>query len=250
MRIAAHHALIALPACLLAFPVGAMQRYVGSAYARGTQTLLYREVHLEDASRQAIVFQCPDGKAFARKKLESAGVPTQPDFEFKDARNGYEEGVRGEGARRVAYVRKVGGQRIEQTLSVASGALIDAGFDVFIRTNWDRVTHGGLSVPFLMTGRGKFFPVKITANGAQGGDRRIDLKLDAWYGFAAPTISVTYTEATRLLRRYEGPGTIRDARGKPLDVRIEFQPSDRKNDAPDKAWDDALALPLDGRCPA
>jgi hypothetical protein len=250
MRIATRHRLIALPACFMALPAAGMQRYVGDAYARGTDRLIYREVHLEDASRHAIVFQCPDGKAFARKKLEGGSAPTQPNFDLKDARNGYEEGVRGEGATRVAYVRKVGGQRNEQTLSVAPGAIIDAGFDVFVRTNWERVAHGGLSVPFLMTGRGKFFPVKITADGAQGGERRIGLKLDAWYGFAAPTIDVTYTEATRLLRRYEGPGTIRDARGKPIDVRIEFPPSDRKGDVPARAWDDALALPLDGRCAA
>ncbi|MET0506107.1 MAG: hypothetical protein ABWZ85_12355 [Luteibacter sp.] len=250
MRIATRQVLIALPACLLALPVGAMERFVGNAYARGTDNLLYREVHLEDASRHAIVFQCPDGKAFARKKLQTVGAPTQPDFDFRDARNGYEEGVRGEGAKRVAYVRKVGGQRSEQALAVDPGAVIDAGFDVLVRTDWDRVARGGVSVPFLMTGKGKFFPVKITANGAQGGDRRIDLRLDAWYGFAAPSISVTYTEATRLLRRYEGPGTIRDARGKPLDVRIEFAPSERRKDVPAQAWDDALALPLDGRCPA
>lgn len=250
MRHSATLALITVSACAVAAPSLAMEQYTGSAYARGSDTLIYREVHIEDASRHAIVFQCPDGKAFARKRLSTGGVPTQPDFDFKDARNGYEEGVRGEGKDRVAYVRKVNGQRSEQPLSVDPGAVIDAGFDTYVRTNWARVTGGGASVPFLMTGRGKFFPVKITAAGAQGPDRRIDLKLDAWYGFAAPTISVTYTEATRLLRRYEGPGTVRDEHGKPLDVRIEFKPSDRKGDVPDHAWDDALALPLDGRCPA
>lgn len=250
MRILSVSPLLLLSACLMAPAASAMQRYVGNAYARGTDTLLYREVHIEDASRHAIVFQCPDGKAFARKQLEAGSMATQPDFDFRDARNGYEEGVRGTGAQRVAYVRKVGGQRNEQALSVEPGAVIDAGFDAYVRANWDRVTRGGTSVPFLMTGRGKFFPVKITAADAQGPDRRIDLKLDAWYGFAAPTISVTYTEATRLLRRYEGPGTVRDGRGKPLDVRIEFKPSDRKDDVPASSWDDALALPLDGRCPA
>lgn len=250
MRHPAVFPLLAATAFAAASPTTAMEQYVGDAYARGTDTLVYREVHIEDASRHAIVFQCPDGKAFARKQLSTGGAPTQPDFDFRDASNGYEEGVRGEGTQRVAYVRKVDGQRNEQSLTVDPGAVIDAGFDAYVRTHWDRVTKGGASVPFLMTGRGKFFPVKITAAGAQGPDRRIDLKLDAWYGFAAPTISVTYTEATRQLRRYEGPGTVRDRHGKPLDVRIEFKPGDRRNDVPANAWDKALALPLDGRCPA
>ncbi|WP_051943632.1 MULTISPECIES: hypothetical protein [Luteibacter] len=250
MRHPAALSLIAFSAYAAASPSFAMAQYTGEAFARGSDTLIYREVHIEDASRHAIVFQCPDGRAFARKRLSTAGAPTQPDFDFKDARNGYEEGVRGEGGQRVAYVRKVDGQRSEHPLSIDAGAVIDAGFDAYVRANWDRVIQGGASVPFLMTGRGKFFPVKITAAPAQGPDRRIDLRLDAWYGFAAPTISVTYTEATRLLRRYEGPGAIRDEHGKPLDVRIEFSPSERKSDVPSHAWDDALALPLDGRCPA
>lgn len=240
--------VLVLAACALALPATAMERYVGTAYARGGDAVLYREVHLGDASRQLIVFQCPDGKAFARKRLQAGTMPTQPDFDFTDARNGYEEGVRGDGARRVAYVHRIGGQRSEQPLTVPPDAVIDAGFDAFLRAHWDQVVGRGASAPFLMTGKGKFFPVKVVASGRDGPERRIELKLDAWYGFAAPTIGVSYTEATRHLRRYEGPGTIRDERGKPVDVRIEFLPTDR-TDVPDTAWDQALALPLDGRCP-
>jgi hypothetical protein len=241
---------IVLAASALALPAGAMQRYTATAYARGSDTVVYREIHLDDGARQLTVFQCPDGRPFARKRLTYGTTPTQPDFDFTDARNGYAEGVRGDGARRVAYVHRVGGQRSEQALAVPPGAVIDAGFDVFLRTHWDRVVDGGASAPFLMTAKAKFFPVKVVAADRNGAERRIALKLDAWYGFAAPAITVTYTEATRRLRRYEGPGTIRDARGKPLDVRIEFLPTDRSDDVPDTAWDQALALPLDGRCPA
>jgi hypothetical protein len=241
---------IVLAAGVLAVPAVAMQRYTATAYARGSDTLVYREMHLEDGTRQLTVFQCPDGRPFARKRMNAGTTPTQPDFDFTDARNGYEEGVRGDGSRRVAYVRRVGGQRSEQALVVPPGAVIDAGFDVFLRTHWERVVAGGASAPFLMTAKGKFFPVKVVAADPNGQERRIALKLDAWYGFAAPAITVTYTEATRRLRRYEGPGTIRDARGKPIDVRIEFPPTDRTDGVPDAAWDQALALPLDGRCPA
>ncbi|WP_285404749.1 hypothetical protein [Luteibacter sp. ME-Dv--P-043b] len=250
MPVTSAHPVLVFAACALALPATAMERYVGTAYARGGTAVLYREVHLGDASRHLIVFQCPDGKPFARKRLRAGTIPTQPDFDFTDARNGYEDGVRGDGAQRVVYVRRVGGQRSEQALTVPPDAVIDAGFDVFLRARWDQVVDRGASAPFLMTGKGKFFPVKVVASGREGTERRIALKLDAWYGFAAPTIDVTYTEATRRLRRYEGPGTIRDARGKPADVRIEFLPADRTEGVPDTAWDQALALPLDGRCPA
>ena len=229
-------------------PAAAVERYVGSAYAKDSQTLLYREVHLVNGTRQAVVFQCPDGKAFARKQLQSAGAATQPDFAFKDGRTGYEEGVRHDGASRVAYVREVDGTATTHALPAKPDAVIDAGFDAYVRAHWDDVSRSSVSVPFLVTRRGKFYPVKVAASESSEGMRRFSMKLDAWYGFATPTITLTYSEASRQLRRYEGPGTIRDAKGKPVDVRIEFPASERQGDGPAASFDAALALPLDGRC--
>lgn len=233
---------------ITALPIAATERYVGSAYARDSDTLLYREIHLVDGARQTVLFQCPDGKAFARKQLHDDGFPIQPDFEFKDGRTGYEEGVRRDGTQRVAYVREPGGEATTHALPTEPDAVIDAGFDAYVRAHWSDVAKDSVSVPFLVTRRGRFYPVKVAASDSSEGMRRISMKLDAWYGFAAPVITVTYAEATRQLRRYEGPATIRNAKGKSIDVRIEFPPSDRRDDATPGSMGAALAAPLDGHC--
>lgn len=240
---------IILVSCLpMASPVVAVERYVGTAYRTGTAAPLYREVHVVDTSRHTVLFECPDGKAFARKRLEVDGSPAQPDYSFVDARTGYEEGVQREGATRVAYVRRPGAQRIDRPLPDKGDAVIDAGFDTYLRKHWDAIIQGGVSVAFLLTSRGRFMPIHISADQPNDGNRKLTMRLDAWYAFMAPSIVATYSEADRRLRRYEGPGNIRDARGKPIDVRIEFPPSERREDVAGDPFDDALRAPLDGRC--
>lgn len=243
-----YRSLLITASVLATLPVAATERYVGSAYARDGSTLLYREIHLVDGAHQTVLFQCPDGKAFARKQLRDDGFPIQPDFEFKDGRTGYEEGVRREGNNRIAYVREPGGEATTHTLPNEPDAVIDAGFDAYVRAHWNDVTKDGVSVPFLVPRRGRFYPVKVAASESSEGMRRISMKLDAWYGFAAPVITVTYAEANHQLRRYEGPATIRNAKGKSIDVRIEFPPSDRRSDATPDSLGAALAAPLDGHC--
>ena len=240
---------IFLASCLMvAPPAAAMERYVGTAYRAGATTPLYREVHFVDTSRHTVLFECLDGKAFARKELDMRGGSPQPDYSFVDARTGYEEGVAREGATRVAYVRRPGGQRVERPLPDKGDAVIDAGFDTYLRTHWDTVVRRGATVAFLLTSRGRFMPIHISADEPRDGDRQLTLKLDAWYAFVAPSILVTYSEADRRLRRYEGPGNIRDGRGKPIPVRIEFPPSERRSAVTGDPIDDALSAPLDGRC--
>lgn len=248
LNVPVRRTLLLASCLLLAPPVVAVERFVGTAYRSGANAPLYREVHLVDTSRHTVLFECPDGKAFARKQLDVEGSPAEPDYSFVDARTGYEEGVQREGATRVAYVRRPGAQRIERPLPEKGDGVIDAGFDTYLRKHWDTVIQGGVSVAFLLTSRGRFMPIQILPAKPRDGDRRLTMRLDAWYAFVAPSIVVTYNEAERRLLRYEGPGNIRDARGKPIDVRIEYPASERNEDVAGDPFDDALRAPLDGRC--
>jgi len=238
----------ALGGALVLTPAFSAERFVGGAYGTDSGTLLYREVHVADRDQHVILYQCPDGRIMARKILRNDGSLSQPGFEFMDGRTGRGEGVHSEGGRRVVYVREPAGKTSTHPVPSEPQGVIDAGFDPYVRSHWAELGKGPATVPFLIADRGRFYPVKVTASEMPGGLRRITMRLDAWWGFATPTISVMYTEATKQLRRYEGPGTVRDAKGKPISVRIEFLPSDRQADVPADAIASALALPLDGRC--
>ncbi|UPG96306.1 hypothetical protein [Luteibacter aegosomatissinici] len=237
--------LAVLATCAL--PAHAADRYAGDASPRDGGPVLYREVHLVDGSRQVVSYQCPDGKPFALKVLDAARDPTQPNVTYQDARRGLSETVQASGSQLDIKVRKKGGDEQARTIDVPQGAVIDAGFDPYIRSHWDSL-GAGVSVPFLVASRFRFFDVKILGGKVADGQRHLVMKLDAWYAFAAPTIEMTYGAADRRLLRYEGMGTVRNAKGKGIEVRIDFPPSGRTMGLPSSALDDVIHTPLSGTC--
>lgn len=231
-----------------AVPAHAAERYTGDATARdGGGGVLYREVHIVDATRQVVSYQCPDGRPFARKLLTSHGDPTRPDVVYEDARSGFSETVRTTGRQVSIHVKRRDGSEQAKTIDMPAGAVIDAGFDPYIRGHWQGMDTGE-TVPFLVASRFRFYDIKITGGQVRDGQRRLSMKLDAWYAFAAPDIDVTYGTGDHRLLRYEGMGTIRNARGKSIDVRIDFPASGRVSGQPASMLDKAWNAPLDGTC--
>jgi len=235
-------------ACLAAGQAPAAERFVGEAYAPDSGKLLYREVHLVDGKRQVVQYQCPDGKAFARKVLDGDANAIGPDFHFVDARSGDEEGVRSKGGVRSVYAKRGSAAEVAKPLPQKAGGVIDAGFDAYVREHWDSVGKKGDSIPFLLPARFAFYDVRLVDGDVRGGERRMTMKLDSWFAFAVPAITLVYTTADRRLRRFEGMGSIRGANGKQRTVRIEFLPQKREANVADALVDAAAADRLDGRC--
>lgn len=200
----------------------------GDAFDAKTGTLLYREIHFvdDDASRlrRLVLYECPDGRPFARKAIRRSGDPQAPDFEMVDARWNYREGVRTRDGVREAFV-----QRSEalpentQTLEMPSDAVIDAGFDEFVRKHWDDLAAGRtLDFPFLVPSRRRFFDFKVAALSSEPTLLRIRLSLGAWYSFLLPHIDVAYERRTRRLIEYDGMSNIRDGALKNYNVHTRF----------------------------
>jgi hypothetical protein len=251
----------ALPALAAALPFAAAlaapaQRYEGIAHALRGGELLYREVHYryaaEDGARHLVLYRCPDAGAFARKLLHEAPSPSAPDFDFVDARSGYREGVRREGTLWHVYVQDGTGAPLRsQRLPVRAEAVIDAGFDHYVRSHWDALGQGVAHVPFLLPSRLGYVDIALSdaREAIEDGQavRRLRMRLDAWYAFVAPVIHLAYTVEPRRLRAFEGIGSIRDGNGRHRAVRIEFPPAAR-TEVPQAEIEAALAEPLDGRC--
>ena len=249
--------LAAVPLAALASVGSSADRYEGLAYAKVDGKLVYRELHWRYEERgspaRLVVYRCPDGAPFARKRLHGDGDASVPDFEFVDGRDGYREGVRGDGDQREVFVQAradAGTQR--RTLRIGPDSVVDAGFDALIRTRWDDLLAGDpVDAAFLLPSRFDFLDVSIrrlTPTDADDALVRLRMKLDAWYGFVAPQTDLAYRASDRWLLRFEGIGSIRDARGRNQAVRIEFPPA-LHSPAVDRAEvDAALAVPLTGQC--
>ena len=220
--------------------------------------MLYRETHWlfeqGGVAQHVVLYRCPGGEAFARKRLKASPDEPAPDFEFHDARDGYREGVRTGGTGREVFVQTGAGASLQsRPLPSAPGAVIDAGFDAFVRTRWAALSAGqSLTVPFLIPSRFEHwrFSIAEARDGVVDGQpvRRLRMKVAAWYGFALPGIDLAYTPDGRRLVEFQGIGTVRDRQGRHLDVRIVFPPALRGALVPDGEAAAALAQPLVARC--
>ena len=227
------------------------RRELADVYAAGSQRLLYREEHLVQpgaAPERWVLYRCPDGKPFARKRVASGGM--RPDFAFEDARDGYREGVRAAGDARQVYVRQAG-KEASQRVPIPADGVIDAGFDAAVRTHCAALLRGrDVRLRFLVPSRKQFFPVQVRRVGSIDWHgipaERLRMKLDTWFGFAVPEVTLVYARGDRRLLEFNGTGNVRDARGRNPQVRIAFQPSAQLASNSDLAG--IARLPLDGRC--
>jgi hypothetical protein len=210
--------------------------YTGEAVgAKGE--FLYREHHVlkYDAGRireRVVLYQCADGAAFARK-ITSYVESVAPDFVFEDSSNGVREGVRNDGASRTVFFR-AGRDLAEKTAALKLGAngVIDAGFDEFIRENWQFLVAGRtLTMHFLVPSRLSGMDFHLRYLGSAPEDSEIEvfrLEVAGLLRWVAPSIDVSYRAADHALVRYEGLSGLRDRKGENLRTTITFRAADRR----------------------
>lgn len=253
---------VLMMAAALMMPTGALalDRYEGTAHSTRDGSLLYRETHwrYEDQGKPArlVVYRCADGTPFARKRVWAATQSSAPDFEFLDARDGYREGVRRTEGKREVYVQaNAKAPMRSRPLANPANAVIDAGFDAFVRSRWTALVKGEkVTAKFLLPSRQTFLGVAIRkvdaapAKAPPADQLRLGMNLDAWYGFAVPQTTLTYVTTDRWLLRFEGIGTIRDRQGRNQEVRIEFPQRLLVSGAPRSGLDADLGIPLQRQC--
>jgi len=212
--------------------------YTGAASARHAQTLLYREHHVlayraGRLSERIVLYTCPNGSPFARKKVTYVD-PQVPDFFFDDAATGMQEGIQPQGGERTVFFRA---NRMESAKSAplphVAALVADTGFDDFIRAHWSALM-GGSEVPlhFLVPSRlqAMSFEVQYLHSDVVDGEPAevFRLKLTGLLGFFLPGIDVTYDRAQQVLVRFDGISDVRDASGDNLQANIVFHLRDRR----------------------
>lgn len=250
--------LLSVAAGLMPASADAAVTNEGTAYRLDGGTAAYREIHMLFASGGAparlVLYRCMNGAPFARKiMIERAGEMT-PDFDFVDGRTGYREGVRTTARGREVYWQK-SATAVEKakSLAIPANAVIDAGFDSMIRTHWAELGSGNsISANFLLPSALRFLKVNIeqVKGDPVPGVIHLRMKLDTWYGFAAPDTDLYYRSSDQRLLRFKGIGTIRDTRGRNQAVRIEFPDGLQGHQTNASEIAAARRLPLTGRCGA
>jgi hypothetical protein len=249
-------------ACVLALvaatAAAAESTLVGYARSVDSGRLLYVETHFvsrdgSGAERRVVVYRCAQGAApFARKELVYGADRNAPSFMFADARSGFIEGLTRDSAGWRVYAR--GPKDVTtRTAMLESGArfVADAGFDEFVRGNWDALARGtAFEVPFLVPSRLGTLPFRVRKLREElvAGENASVFRLSVAgpLGWFLPDIDVSYRDRDRRLARYRGLTNIRDESGAPFEAHIDF-PDPTQQGVPAEAA--ALrAMPLAARC--
>ncbi|MBB4129360.1 hypothetical protein [Xanthomonas sp. 3075] len=208
-------------------PLGAaaVTRVDADAFDADSGALRYRESHwlLDDGGR-LVLYRCPDGRPFARKQVDGGG--SSPNFSLIDGRDGYRQGVRQRGGMREMFQQEPG--KAEQHTPLAADAgprVIDAGFDAYLRSNWEALATSPQRVDFVLPSLQRQLAFRVERIGDADGQRRFRLRLDAWYGAAVPSLEVRYSLADKRLLEFRGVSNLRDDGGRYPHVRIVFPDS-------------------------
>lgn len=233
-------------------------QYDGTAYDLDEARVLYRESHFlsrdaDGRGERVVLYRCPDGAPFARKRVQYAGDAAAPSFELVDARLGYREGVRATGDAREVFVQESPDDAEERgPLPDAEGLVADAGFDEFVHRHWDALQAGEtVRFPFLVPSRLDFYNFKVSKKGDTTLDGTsasvIRLALGSWWAFLLPHIDVAYSNDRRELLQFVGISNVRDEDGDNFKARIEF-PRAARQPLADGALQAALSVALVGGC--
>jgi hypothetical protein len=239
-------------------PALAAQYYRGYAYSADSHRLLYQEQHWlyeeQGVGHRLVIYSCANGEPFSRKFVDATPGEATPDVDMFDVRVGYREGVRTKGGQRQVFVQPDSKSPEKHApITTPKNAVIDAGFDAFVRLHWDALSTSGVDpLPFLILSDLKYvdFSAKKLRDEQSGGRdiRWFRLQLSGWYAFVLPHIDVAYDAVTHDLFEYRGLSNIRGEGNKNLTVTIQFPPAERRSDVPGEEVRQATGMALTGRC--
>lgn len=203
--------------------------YQGDATSIGGSERVYVEQHFirmagEVIAERVVSYRCPDGPAFARKRVDYSTSTTAPGFELDDGRSGYREGARHTAGGLELFVDRAGETARREVVVLTDSLVADAGFDEFVRQQWDRLVAGEpVRLDFALPARLDAYGFRIGRRAAEAdGELQLRLQLRGLLGWAAPNIDVAYSIEDRRLIRYAGLSNLSDPRGRPWQVRIDF----------------------------
>lgn len=182
----------------------------GAAYDKDSGELLYREHHLcaRDLKQCTVRYKDTDGALIARKELDYRHAVTAPALVLNDYRH--------DRVIRIPFTDDSG------------DLVVDAGFDNFVRAQWDTLASGEL-VTFRFRGVGFDSPIDMKIGLSDEGvcDRDalcLAVNIDSWLlsKFVEP-IQLTYSRDDRRLQRYSGISNLKGAGGESMTVDIIYE---------------------------
>ncbi len=144
-------------------------RFQGTAESLDSGVTVYTEHHRQSGEcrdgfwtprTHEVTYRNPEGEIIAEKTIDYGETPARPSFTLEDKRFGERMEVRNPDDNHVRILyRTSSGDTSRYRPRVPDNGVIDAGFEVMVRQNWETLVEDGNSVEieFLAPTRGKFY---------------------------------------------------------------------------------------------
>ena len=211
---------------------------IGTAYNAEDGSVAYRELHYPAPGypglSSRVDYEDAEGAVIVSKQMDFFRSQTAPAIDQTDLRTGSRFFTRHEEGRlQIGYQRDADTALRTDTMRLIPNLIVDAGFDPFVRSQWDALSAGrAVSASFLVPSRLGTITVSIApvpreeCAQVQGDVLCLMvrpagmLRIASW--FVEPLRLAYDLEQQRLLM-YRGLSNLLDARGKPQDVLVLFE---------------------------
>lgn len=210
------------------------QQVVGEASVLKSGESIYKEFHCGAANELAtdVFYQSSDGKLIAHKTLDYQPGNTTPSFAQTYEQNQEKVNVTFDNKTLVMSMTAGDGKEGSRQYQVSAlgkiPIVIDAGFDVFIRDNWDALLSGKKKYfQFPLVSRSRLISLRVKKSYCQyetTTDQCFALEPSNWlFRMLAEPIELGYDKDLLRLNRYRGLSNINDSNGDGLVVDIQYQ---------------------------
>jgi len=215
---------------------------IGTAWSTDKEDILYREIHFaENPTHERttrVEYRTPGETVFAEKQIDYSVSSTAPAISQIDYRNEARIITRypvdESGTVIELEVRPHDSDEIRSEMfDYEEGLIVDAGFDPFVRDNWDRLADGRrITTDFLVPARME--TVSISIRKTDNGECNFPsenmycfvirpaglLRVVGWF---VDPIRIAYDIDSRRLLMFEGLSNLRDDAGEPRNALIHFE---------------------------
>lgn len=208
-------------------------RVTGIATHTGNRQPAYSEHHTITREQHSVRYLGTDDSLLASKNLHYTHGYNTPVYTLEDTRFVRQTGSLWQDGAFVVFQQEQTGKRHEDTFPPDNKLVIDAGFDHFIRSQWDALVAGEV-LPFTFVVADPLVALDMQLQQIPAADSPIVEKRDDYRYFVAssshrliswavPEIHVAYDEKEKLLRMYQGLSNITDDNDKRQNVLIRYR---------------------------
>jgi len=194
--------------------------------------ILYREEHQlqltnqQPVSRRVEYFNV-DGELIAAKDNQYHQDPARPDFVLQDLRHNYREQATQQEKGLRLLLQEDNNQQSTLIREADYPLVIDAGFDDFVRQNWQQlIERKKVPFSFVSAARQDVINFTIEATNASKTDQPLKLRMtlkSKLLSWLMDPIKLSYDRNTQCLLSYRGLSNIQSEQGAGQEVLIRYQ---------------------------